>query len=133
MKIKYKKRTLYITLAISVFEVLLFLISFYIEGKKFSWNNSVYLVLAIITFTLYFYTKNYGYLTIKNGVLRRNKILFAKVINLKNIDSFNNYGGDYHIKANDKKMTINTHLIDVESLDYLNTELSKYNLDLTLK
>jgi len=68
------------------------------------------------------------YLIIGNGFIKQNSP-FGKNINLAEIKRIEKFAGDYIIKTDNKKLTINTQIIDSNSLADLNTELEKLNLE----
>jgi hypothetical protein len=77
---------------------------------------------------LYFYQRNYKYLTIENGIINLNGP-FGKKINLTEIKRIKKFAGDYIIKTDKKELTINTQIIDPSSLAKLNAELEKLNVE----
>ena len=72
--------------------------------------------------------KKHQYLTIENGVLRINGS-FGKKINLAEIKRIKKFAGDYILKTSKKELTINTQIIDTNSLAELNAELEKLNIE----
>lgn len=54
---------------------------------------------------------------------------FGKKIDLKEVKQFRSFAGDYIFKTEKSKLTINTQLIEEESLKELNMELEKHNLN----
>ena len=77
---------------------------------------------------LYFYQRNYKYLTIENGIINLNGP-FGEKINLTEIKRIKKFAGDYIIKTDKKELTINTQIIDPSSLAELNAELEKLNVE----
>ena len=77
---------------------------------------------------LYFYQKNYKYLTIENGIINVNGP-FGKKLNLTEIKRIKKFAGDYILKTDKKELTINTQIIDPNSLAELNAELEKLNVE----
>lgn len=57
----------------------------------------------------------------------RENWLFGKKISVKDIKWIRKFAGDYILKTDQKKLTINTQLIDPKSLTVLETELQKLN------
>ncbi len=78
-------------------------------------------ILALIT---HYYVKQKQYLTIKNGILIKNS-LFPKKINLNQIRRIKKFAGDYTLITENSKLTIDTQVIDKNSLKELNSELEK--------
>jgi len=54
---------------------------------------------------------------------------FGKKINLNDIKQIKNFAGDYIIKSEKDELTINTQIIDPNSLTELRTELDKLNIE----
>jgi len=77
---------------------------------------------------LYFYQKNYKYLTIENGIINVNGP-FGKKLNMTEIKRIKKFAGDYILKTDKKELTINTQIIDPNSLAELNAELEKLNVE----
>ncbi len=55
--------------------------------------------------------------------------LFGKKLNLTEIKSIKKFAGDYILKTDNKELTINTQMIDSNSLTDLNTELEKLDVE----
>lgn len=72
----------------------------------------------------YFYQRDNKYLTIENGLMKENGP-FGKKIKLTDINQIEKYAGDYILKIKKTKLTINTELIDPNSLAELKKELDK--------
>ena len=69
------------------------------------------------------------YLTIENGIIRKNGLYgFRKKINLNEINWIKKFAGDYTLKTETKELKINTELIEEKSLAELNSVLGKLNL-----
>ena len=68
------------------------------------------------------------YLTIQNGIIKENH-LFGKKISLIEIKLIKKFAGDYILKTDNKELTINTQIIDANSLAELNAELKKLNVE----
>lgn len=65
-------------------------------------------------------------MSIDHEIIRENW-LFGKKISVKDIKWIRKFAGDYILKTDQKKLTINTQLIDPKSLTVLETELQKLN------
>jgi hypothetical protein len=72
--------------------------------------------------------KNYKYLTIENGIINVNGP-FGKKLNLTEIKQIKKFAGDFILKTEKKELTINTQIIDPNSLTELNAELEKLNVE----
>jgi len=75
-----------------------------------------------------FFQKNYKYLTIENGIINVNGP-FGKKLILTEIKRIKKFAGDYILKTDEKELTINTQIIDPNSLAELNAELKKLNVE----
>jgi|SRR5690606_10117446 len=127
MKIEYKKRHLNVNLILGITMLTFGLLNLGYDGNN-SWSDYGYIVFAVCYLFLYFYQKQYKYLTIQNGVLNINGSL-GKKINLTEVIHIKKFAGDYILKTNKKKLTINTHIIDPKSLTELNAELKKLRVE----
>ena len=77
---------------------------------------------------MYFYEYFNQYLTIENGIVKTNSP-FGKKMNLTEIKRIKKFAGDYILKTDKAELTINTQIIDPNSLAELNTELEKLNVE----
>ncbi len=82
----------------------------------------------IFIFRNLFLREKESYLTIENGIISVNQP-FGKKINLTEIKRIKKLGGDYILKSDKKELTINTQIIDPNSLAELNTALKKLNVE----
>jgi hypothetical protein len=90
--------------------------------------NYGYLIIGFLYFGTYLFENNKQYLTIENGIISKNQ-LFPKKINLSEINRIKKFAGDYILKTDNKELTINTQIIDPNSLAELNAELEKLNVE----
>ena len=90
------------------------------------WIDYGWLIISLAHLWLYFQNKNYHYLSIDHEFIREN-LLFGKKISVKDIEWVRKFAGYYILKTDQKKMTINTHIIDSKSLTVLEIELQKLN------
>lgn len=67
-------------------------------------------------------------MSIENGILTVNGPL-GKKLNLTEIKRVKKFAGDYILKSDKKDLTINTQIIDPNSLAELNAELEKLNVE----
>jgi len=129
MKIRYKKRKLRINLIFgliwSVFAIVQLFISDY---ETNSWVKYGWLGISLTYIIMYFYEYFYQYMTIKNGIIKINS-LFGKKMKLTEIKRIKKFAGDYIIKTDKKELTINTQIIEPNSLAELNAELEKLNVE----
>ena len=83
---------------------------------------SLWMALGLIS--LYHYIKVKYYLTLENNEIKQNYI-FGKKIKLSEIKSIKHFAGEYILRTDTRKMTINTSWIDQSSLEDLKGELIK--------
>ena len=127
MKIQYKKRQLNFNLIFGIIWLTYFLIQL-IFDKEIHWIDYGWILISLAYFGIYFYQKKYKYVSIENGILTVNGPL-GKKLNLTEIKRIKKFAGDYIIKTDKKELTINTQIIDPNSLAELNTELEKLNVE----
>lgn len=128
MKIDYKRWVVNLNL----FFGLGYLVYFFIhslEDQEFAWMDYSSLVLAIIFLNIYFYQRQNKYLTIENGTITKN-MPFGRTINAEDIIEIKNTNGIYILKTEETRLTINSTIIDHESLFLLKTELQKMKVSL---
>ena len=126
MKIKLKKEHLNINLFFGVVWCLYGTLRL-IFRENFYWFDYVGLVAGALYLIGFFYLKKHHYLTIQNGILKAHGS-FGKRIKLSEIKSITRFAGDYILKSDKKELTINTQIIEPNSLDELNAELEKLNV-----
>ena len=87
-------------IAYIMMSILIFLVG---DLSSFDW---IWFVLGIIHLLLYFYQKHKGYLTIKDGLIKKHDFTFEKM-QVSDIKTVKYFAGDYVLKSQKKKMTIN--------------------------
>lgn len=128
MKIKFKKKRLYINLILGLVWLIIGILSL-TDDEKLRWTDYGYLVAGILYIGHYLYDFTNQYLTIENGTIRKNRLYgFGKKINLNEINWITKFAGDYTLKTEQKELKINTELIDKDSLTELNRILAELNL-----
>lgn len=125
MKIAYKKRHLTIHLIQGIVWHVFFWIGLLTKETP-HWIDYGWLIISIAYLWLYFQNKTYHYLSIDHEFIRENW-LFGKKISVKDIKWIRKFAGDYILKTDQKKLTINTQIINPKSLTVLETELQKLN------
>lgn len=95
-----------------------------------NWTDYGWIVISLMYLGMYFYQKNYNYLTIENGIINVNGP-FGKKLNLTEIKRIKKFAGDYILKTDNKELTINTQIIDPNLLAELNAVLEKLNVEWT--
>ena len=127
MKIQYKKRQLNFNLIFGIIWLTYFLVKL-IFDEKLHWIDYGWILISLTYFGTYFYQMKFKYVCIENGTLTVNGP-FGKKLNLTEIKRIKIFAGDYIIKTDKKELTINTQIIDPNSLIELNTELEKLNVE----
>jgi hypothetical protein len=127
MKISYKKRQMNINLIFGLIWFAWFFINI-LTKEKTRWLDYGWIVISFIYLSLYFYQRQYKYLSIENGFIMENRP-FGKKINLNDIKQIKNFASDYIIKTEKDELTINTQIIDPNSLTELRNELDKLNIE----
>ena len=129
MKIKYKPKHLNLNLIFGLFWLIWFFIGVFGKEEP-NWTDYGWIVISLMYLGMYFYQKNYNYLSIENGIINVNGP-FGKKLNLTEIKWIKKFAGDYILKTDEKELTINTQIINQSSLAELNAELEKLNVEWT--
>ena len=127
MKIQYKKRRLNHSLIFGTFWLIISLLGIFTKENPY-WTDYAFLIISFLYLGTYFYEKRNQYLTIENGLISVNQP-FGKKIRLTEIKRIKKFAGDYILKTDKTELTINTQMIDPNSLADLNTELEKLNME----
>ena len=127
MKIGYKKRHLNINLILGIIWLVWFFV-FDFNKEEMNWTDYGWLVISIAYLSIDFYQKKYKYVSIENGILTVNGPI-GKKLNLTEIKRIKKFAGDYILKTDKKELTINTQIIDPNSLAELNAVLGKLNVE----
>ncbi|NJB37230.1 hypothetical protein [Croceivirga sp. JEA036] len=128
MKIKFKKKRLYLNLILGLVWFALGILNL-TEDDKIRWTDYGYLLAGILYIGHFLYDLTNQYLTIENGTIRKNGLYgFGKRINLNDINWIKKFAGDYTLKTEQRELKINTELIDKDSLTELNKILTELNL-----
>lgn len=126
MKIKYKKKRIYINLGLGLLWISLGVINF-IEDDTIRWTDYGYLLIGILYLGQYLWDITNQYLTVENGIIKKNSV-FGKKINLNEITWIKKFAGDYTLKTENQELKIHTELIEENSLEELNRILGELNL-----
>lgn len=124
MKILYSKKKRKYDLFQGIFWILLFIVGVLFSDRK---NIFFYLNLIMGLIHIYLYLKVKYYLSIENNEIKQNYI-FGKKINLSEIISIKHFAGEYILRTDTRKMTINISWVDESSLIDLKGELKKLNV-----
>ncbi|MDB9827953.1 hypothetical protein OAD14_00545 [Flavobacteriaceae bacterium] len=127
MRIGYKKRHMNINLIFGLVWLVWFFIGILTKDEP-NWTDYGWIVISAMYLVGYFYQRQNKYLTIENGIIKINSP-FGKKLNLTEIKRIKKFAGDYILKTDNKELTINTQIIDPNSLAELNAELEKLNVE----
>ncbi len=126
MKIRYKKKRLLFNLAIGVAWLILGILGNNLK-ETVRWMDYGFVFISFLFIATYLYESTQQYITIKNGFIQINQ-LFGKKMKLDEIKSIRKFAGDYILETDTSKLTINTNLIEEESLSNLDSVLSELNV-----
>ncbi|WP_452219752.1 hypothetical protein [Lacinutrix salivirga] len=126
MKIKYRNKRIYANLILGLVWIGIYVFSSFTKDKIL-FSDYLYLIVGLMYLGIYFYEYFYHYLTIENGTIKKNSP-FGKQIHLNEIIWIKKFAGDYTLTTKDKKLRINTELIEKQSLIELNTVLENIQL-----
>ena len=121
MKILYSKERRKYDLFYTIFCLLIGIFSFFLSDTN---HIFFYLYMPLGLISLYRYIKVKYYLTLENNEIKQNYI-FGKKIDLSEIKSIKHFAGEYILRTNKRKMTINISWVDQSSLLDLKDELKK--------
>ena len=106
---------------------LLFTILNLVFNEAKSWSFYLLLVISVSYVVAYSYSFFNQYGIIQDEVLKENHP-FGKKINLNEVKSIKKIAGDYILKTDTTELTINTQIIDENSLEDLNEVLKTLSL-----
>ncbi|MEJ6793135.1 MAG: hypothetical protein QNK89_10505 [Lacinutrix sp.] len=119
MKIKFKKKRFYANLILGIVFTSLGIFSLF-ENDNLRWSSYGNLFIGILYLIYLLFEFKHQYLIIKNNTIQKNILYGLKnKINLNDIIWIRKFAGDY---------TLNTELIEKQSLIELNTFLDTLNL-----
>jgi hypothetical protein len=124
MKILYSKKRRKYDLFYTIFCLLIGILSLFFSETN---HMFLYLYMPLGLISLYRYIKVKYYLIIEKGVLKQNYI-FGKKIDLSEIKSIKHFAGDYILRTDKRKLTINISWVDQSSLAELRDELKKLDV-----
>jgi hypothetical protein len=127
MKIKYRKKRLNFSLIFGILWLSISLLGIFTKENS-SWTDYGFLIISFLYLGTYLYEKKNQYMTIENGVISVNKP-FENKINLTEIKQIKKFAGDYTLKTDKAELTINTHIIEPNSLSELDAVLEKLNVE----
>ena len=126
MRIRYKKKQLYINLFLGLIWLVYGVVNAVLSDSA-DWFDYSWFLLSGFYLTLYFYQKKEHYLTIESGIIKQNWP-FGKELNLDEVKQIKLFAGDYILKTDTEELSINSQLINSESLTVLNEELAKLEI-----
>ena len=124
MKILYSRKKRKYDLFYIIFCLLIGILSLFFSETN---HKFFYLYMPLGLISLYRYIKVKYYLIIEKGVLKQNYI-FGKKIDLSEIKSIKHFAGDYILRTDKRKLTINISWVDQSSLAELRDELKKLDV-----
>ena len=128
MKIKFKKKRLYLNLALGILWTGIGIYNI-MEVENLHWMDFAYLAVGTLYLLHYLYDYQHQYLSIENGTIRKNALYgYSKKINLNHICLIRKSGGDYLLQTENQKMKINPELVEDASLYELTNVLEKLKL-----
>ena len=86
----------------------------------------IWVVLSLVHLFIYFYQKSKGYLSIKDGMIKKHDLSFQKIA-IGDIRSIRYFAGDYILKGNGKQMTIAKDLLNDKARNFLDMIMRKEN------
>ena len=126
MKLAYRKKRVYLNLVFGVLWLLMGIVQVVLRDSV-SWLDYAWFLVAAAYIGGSFYQYYFQYLTIDNNQIKMNWI-WGKKIDLREVNTFKKFAGDYILKSEDAKLTINTQIMDKESLQKLNSVLQAHEL-----
>ncbi|AUS07356.1 hypothetical protein [Pseudotamlana carrageenivorans] len=128
MKIKFKRKRLVANLIISIIWITFGTYNI-VDEDHLRWTDYGYLILGVLYFGQYLHDLTYQYLTIQDGIIKKNGLYgYWKKINMNDITWIKKFAGDYTLKTEQKEIKINTDLIDKKALAELDKILGALNL-----
>lgn len=128
LTIPYTNKRLRKTLIMTLGYWILFFLNLFGIRSSYYWQVA-FLLIAIFSTYMYFRERKLQYLTLKDGVLKRNDI-WGRSIRLQEVTEIEKYAGDYILKSPNKKLRIDTHIIRPDGLKVLEKVLADVPLDL---
>ncbi len=128
MKIKYSKKKLRVNLIFGILWLVISLIRLFAPDNNGHWFSLFLLAISILHFFLYYHESVNQYISIENGIIKINS-LFGKKMKLADIRKIKKFAGDYTLIFEYEQLTVNTQIIDPESLAKLNAELEKLHVE----
>ena len=126
MKIRCKKKRLYANLILGIIWVAYGVFNL-VNDKNTNWLDYAFLAFGIIYIGIFLLESYNHYLTIENGIIKKN-FIFGKKLYLNEIIKVKKFAGDYTLITKNQEMKISSVFIDNKSLKDLNEVLEKLKL-----
>ncbi|MBN2614849.1 MAG: hypothetical protein JXR71_04085 [Bacteroidales bacterium] len=126
MKLRYTRRKLLSSLIMGLLW-LAFGLYFLIENNFKGLTSYLFVAVAIFYFGIFLFESTHQYMTLENGILTRN-LLIKDSIRLDEIQSISKTGFYYILKTEQRKMNINTRIIEPASLEAFEKELEQLDV-----
>ncbi len=129
MKIRLKKKRLYLNLVLAIMWIGLAFIKIY-DNVEFKFSHYLILALGILYIFMFLYDFKNQYLTVDRGTIRKNMLYgFGRgKIDMNEIKMIKKVARNYILKTENTRLKINTDLIEENSLTDLNKILANLNL-----
>ena len=127
MKINYKKKTSKFNLIIGVIWFVWFWVGV-ITLDRTNWYDWGWLVFILLYIGTYFHQRKHQYAEITDEFIKINDPIFGKKLNINDVITVRKFAGNYIFKTASKELTIDTHLISLESLDKLNQKVEELGI-----
>src|SRR5690554_20435 len=127
MKIGYKKRHMNVNLIFGLVWLVWFFVGMLIKDE-FTWIDYGWMVISGLYLALYFHQRKNKYLTIEEGVIKKNG-WFGKKLLLAEVKQIREFAGNYIVKTNDKEMVINTEIIAPDAIPDLIEALKQMDVE----
>lgn len=129
MKIGYTKRHMKVNLIIGLVWFVWFFVSVLIKDKL-NWIDYGWIVISGLYLSLYFHQRKNKYLTIEDGVIKKNS-WFGKKLYLSEIVQIEEFTGNYIVKTDKEELVINTEIIDPDEIPKLIKALKQLSVEWT--
>jgi len=114
MKVPFKAKKIKYFLWAGILYTILGSINLFLNEDNFTY---IWILIGILHVVVYIYQKNKGYISIKNGIIRKHDFLSGKM-NESDIQTIKEFAGDYILKNNKKELTITKEYLHEEALLY---------------
>lgn len=127
MKIHFKRNTSKQNLIFGAAWLVLGVSQLFFQERS-KWIGIGWLVLATVSFTLYFQQSKTKHILIEGDVLKENW-KFGKSIRLSEIITIKEFAGDYILKSENQRLSITKNLIENDALLKLDEKLKSLDVE----